>query len=150
MYLFIIKKKVPKSSRKVTKSVKTNQRKNAKKCLKVHKNVKKTGFYHIDATIRKRRESRCLPYAGFLYCILNCHASTICLRQGCLVILNPGFSPLLCSTRKYHVVIVIIIIFTELAPGQFSLVVAMFVCNYPTMSRPVKFILRPHIGPEII
>ena len=41
----------------------------AKKCLKVQKGVKKEGFHNIGATIRTRRESRCLPYAGltFLY-----------------------------------------------------------------------------------
>ena len=37
---------------------------------KIAENVKKAGFHSIGANIRKRQESRCLPYAGFflLFC----------------------------------------------------------------------------------
>ena len=35
----------------------------AKKCLNVHKNVSKRGDF--GSSIRTRRESQCLPYAGF-------------------------------------------------------------------------------------
>ena len=37
----------------------------AKKCQKVKKSVKKSGFHSIGATFRTRQESRCLPYTGF-------------------------------------------------------------------------------------
>ena len=41
------------------------QQKMAKKSPKVQKSVIKAGFHSIGATIRTRRQSRCLPYAQF-------------------------------------------------------------------------------------
>ena len=38
----------------------------AKKCPKVQKSVNTARFHSIGATNRTRRESQCLPYAGFL------------------------------------------------------------------------------------
>ena len=42
-----------------------------KKCLKVQKRVKKVGFNSIGVTIRTRRESWCILYAGFFSSITN-------------------------------------------------------------------------------
>ena len=43
---------------------------NTKKCPNLKKSFKSAGFHSIGAIIRKRRESRCLPYAGFLVLVL--------------------------------------------------------------------------------
>ena len=51
--------------RNVTKVPK--MQKLANKCPKVQKGVKKAGLYFVSATICTRRESRCLPYGGFVY-----------------------------------------------------------------------------------
>ena len=60
---FFFKQKLPKRARKVTKSVKNVKITNH--CWKVQKSVKKAGFHSIGDTIRARRESWCLSYAGF-------------------------------------------------------------------------------------
>ena len=64
--MILKKQKVPKSSRRVTKSAKNaTTTKNAKKCPQVQKSVEKAGFHIIGAAIRTHQESRCLPYEGF-------------------------------------------------------------------------------------
>ena len=56
---------------KVTKCERKKCKKRAKKCPRVQKSFQKAGFHSFGATIRTRRESRCLRYALFLYVLVK-------------------------------------------------------------------------------
>ena len=51
------------------KSQKCQKCKSIAKMPKSEENINKAGFHRIGATIRTRRKSRCLPYAGFLFTV---------------------------------------------------------------------------------
>ena len=61
MITIFVKQKVPKSANRLTKISKMQK----KMPKKVQKSVKKEGFCSICAIIYTRRESPCLPHAGF-------------------------------------------------------------------------------------